>query len=193
MSSRCFIVRDEPRRTVARSLGRLGTVRPPVWYVNAAFRTLRAFVPALARPDDAFAAAWLPAREFDLYRGMDRRDRDHACRVARRVLAVEPQVPATVVRAALLHDVGKSAAPYRAWERIAVHLYRPRRPHGRPAAPAAGTLAAAWQWHQAHPVRGATMILAAGGDPEVAALVRQHHDPDGSVGADIIRAVDAAT
>ncbi len=168
-------------------------MKPPVWYVNAAFRTLRAFVPALARPDDAFAATWLPACEFDLYRGMDRRDRDHACRVARRVLAVEPQVSAMVVRAALLHDVGKSAAPYRAWERIAVHLYRPWRPHGGAEVPAAGTLAAVWQWHQAHAARGASMILAAGGDPEVAALVRQHHDPDGPAGADLIRAVDAGT
>ena len=168
-------------------------MRPPVWYVNAALRTLRAFVPALARPDDAFAAAWLPPCEFDLYRGMDRRDRDHACRVARRVLAVEPQVSATVVRAALLHDVGKADAPYRAWQRIALHLYRPRRPSDRAPAPAAGTLAAAWQWHQAHAERGARMILAVGGDPAVAALVRQHHDPGAAAGADLIRAVDAST
>ncbi len=171
-------------------------MKPPGWFLNAGLRTLRAFVPSLARPDDDFAARWLPESELALYRRMDRRDRDHACRVARRVLEAQPRVPATVVRAALLHDVGKAEAPYRAWERVAVHLYRPRQPIGpgehAHTAPAGG-LAASWAWHRQHPERGAEMILAAGGDPEVAALVRRHHHPAGSRGAELIEAADAQT
>ena len=166
-------------------------MKPLAWYLNAAMRTLRAFVPALARPDDALAARWLPAAELTLYRRMDRRDRDHACRVARGLLAVEPRAPALLVRAALLHDVGKADRPYRPWERIAVHVYRPRR-GADPGSGGAG-LAALWRHHQAHPARGAAMILAAGGDPEVAALVRAHHDTDGPHELELLRRVDART
>ena len=171
--------------------GTLALVKPLAWYLNAAMRTLRAFVPALARPDDAFAEAWLPATEFALYRRMDRRDRDHACRVARGLLAVEPRAPALLVRAALLHDVGKADRPYRPWERIAVHVYRPGR--GAGAGVGGAGLAALWRHHQAHPARGAAMILAAGGDPEVAALVRAHHDADGPRELELLRRVDART
>lgn len=154
-------------------------------------RTLRAFVPALARPDDAFAALWLPPSEWALYQRMDRRDRDHGCRVARRLLAEAPQAPGELVRAALLHDVGKADRPYRAWERIAVHVYRPR-PGTEAAARGAG-LAALWRHHQEHPARGAAMILAGGGDPEVAALVRAHHDGAASSDLELLRRVDART
>jgi putative nucleotidyltransferase with HDIG domain len=164
-------------------------VRPAVWYLNAALRTVRAFAPVLARPDDAFAASWLPPSEYDLYRRMDRRDRDHACRVARALLASEPDASPHVVRAALLHDVGKSDRPYRAWERIAVHLYCP----ADAGAAAAGRLGRLWWHHRQHAERGATMIVAGGGDADVAELVRRHHDADGPAGSRSIRRVDERT
>ena len=154
-------------------------------------RTLRAFVPALARPDDAFAERWLPPPERALYERMDRRDRDHACRVARGLLAAQPQASAVLVRAAFLHDVGKADRPYRPWERIAVHVYRP--PRGTVQETGVAGLAASWRHHQEHPARGAAMILAAGGDPEVAAFVRVHHDRDGPSELELLRRVDART
>ena len=166
-------------------------VKSPVWFVNAARRTARAFVPSLARPDDAFAAAWLPPEEHVLYARMDPRDRDHACRVARAVLALAPEADPLVVRAALLHDVGKAEAPYRAWERIAVHVYTPaedvaERCYGR-------SLTAAWRRHRGHAERGAAIVLAAGGDARVAALVRAHHDADGPDGLALLQRADART
>lgn len=170
-------------------LGRLAHVRSPAWFVNAALRTARAFVPALARPDDTFAAAWLSQAEYALYLRMDRRDRDHACRVARALLAGGGEASATTVRAALLHDVGKSDRPYRAWERIAVHVYRPR----SASAAAPGRLERLWRHHQGHAERGATMIVAAGGDRAVAEIVRHHHDTDGPPGSRLIRSVDERT
>ncbi len=169
----------------------LGIVKPAAWYLNAALRTARAFVPGLARPDDAFAASWLPRVEHDLYLHMDARDRDHACRVARALLALAPDAEATLVRAALLHDVGKADAPYRAWERIAVHVYTPATDGSRSVPIRA--VEAAWRRHRDHAARGAAMILAAGGDPRVADLVRHHHDDDGPEGVALLRRVDART
>lgn len=169
----------------------LALVKPAAWFLNAALRTARAFVPGLARPDDAFAASWLPRVEFDLYQRMDVRDRDHACRVARALLAQAPDADSTLVRAALLHDVGKADAPYRAWERIVVHVYTPASDRSWRAPTRA--VANAWRRHRDHAARGAAMILAAGGDARVATLVRHHHDADGSEEAALLRRVDTRT
>jgi putative nucleotidyltransferase with HDIG domain len=139
-------------------------------------RTLRALAPGLARPADDWAAAWLADGERAAYLAMDPRDRDHGCRVARRLLALHPQAEAIGVRAALLHDVGKSARPYRVWERVLVHLWTP-------AADAAERFPAAWQaaWrtHREHARIGAVRLRDAGADPRVVELVARHHDPPG--------------
>ncbi len=152
-------------------------------------RTARAFAPALARPEDAFAEAWLPEPERALYRAMDVRDRDHGCRVARRLLRDHPDADPVWVRAALLHDVGKSVAPYRAWERIAVHLVRRDR---RPNAPR-GALGRAVERDRDHAAVGARMLAAAGADPRVVELVAEHHRPrTGDPAAAALAAADAA-
>ena len=152
-------------------------------------RTARAFVPSLARPDDAFAEAWLAEPERALYRAMDVRDRDHGCRVARRLLHDHPDAADTWVRAALLHDVGKSVAPYRAWERIAVHLVRRRATDG--AAPG-GALARAVARDREHAAVGARMLAAAGAEARVVDLVAGHHRPPGDPAAAALAAADAA-
>ncbi len=177
--------------TGAAGAGMLASVKPPAWYLNAALRTAKAFLPGLARPDDAFAASWLPRVEYDLYRLMDARDRDHACRVAHALLALAPDADPTLVRAALLHDVGKADTPYRAWERIVVHVYTPAS-DGSLRAPTRA-VSEALRRHREHAARGASMILAVGGDARVAALVRHHHDADGPEGVALLRRVDART
>lgn len=169
----------------------LAVVKSVAWYLNAAVRTVRAFVPGLARPDDAFAESWLPDVEHELYRRMDPRDRDHACRIARAVLDLDPDADATLVRAALLHDVGKADAPFRAWERIVVHLYTPSVDPGWRVGGAA--LADAWRRHRDHAARGAEMILEVGGDERVADLVRRHHDEGGPDDGELLRRVDERT
>jgi len=139
-------------------------------------RTLRGLAPGLARPADDWAAAWLEDGERAAYLAMDPRDRDHGCRVARRLLALHPQAEAIGVRAALLHDVGKSTRPYRVWERVMVHLWTP-------AAGTAERLPAAWQavWRtqREHARIGAERLRDAGVDPRVVDLVARHHDPPG--------------
>lgn len=152
----------------------LGGVKPWAWALNATRRTVRGVHPALARPDDGWAEAWLPAAEARLYRRMDPRDRDHAVRVARGLLARHPGAPAEVVRAALLHDVGKSGRRYNVLERIATHLVR-----WRPAADGPSLVGARGAWRTAarHAEYGADLIHRAGGSARVAELVARHERP----------------
>ncbi len=163
-------------------------MRPVRWFLNVVPRTLRAFVPALARPDDPFAREVLRPEEFALYLRMDPRDRHHGVAVARAVLARDPGAESVVLRAAILHDVGKSVAPYRAWERIAVHVLVPasRRPRR-------GALGDALRRHLEHAERGAELIRAAGGDARVADLVARHHHSDPEPHLALLRAADEAT
>lgn len=165
-------------------------MRRAAWFLNVVPRTLRAFLPALARPDDAFARQVLPEPELGLYLGMDPRDRHHGVAVARAVAARCGEPDPRLLRAALLHDVGKSRAPYRAWERIAVHLYTPREGRSRRLQ---APLHDAWERHRRHAAEGAAMILAAGGDPEVAALVARHHDAAGDARLTLLAEADGST
>lgn len=157
-----------------RTRARLCAVDAPRRWIALVARTVRAFVPVLARPDDAFAAAWLDPAELTLYRTMDPRDRDHACRVARRLLRDHTVADPTWVRAALLHDVGKASAPYRPIERIVVHVIRP-------GSTLAVRLPRPWsdavERQRVHAEAGARLVRAAGGDERVAALVASHHAP----------------
>ena len=157
--------------------------------VNLAARTFGAFFPATLEPDDAFAESRLSAAEYALYAAMDVRDRHHACRVARAVLAGVPAASDTLVRAALLHDVGKSGAHYRAWERILVHLYTPR---NLPREPRLSGLRGAWQRRLHHDHYGAELIRRAGGDAEVADIVARHHRPAGHAEAEQLKNVEEA-
>lgn len=159
-----------------------------MWYLNAARRTLRALLPSLARPDDAFARERLPGREYELYLAMDGRDRHHGCEVAKALLERHPGVSEVLVRAALLHDVGKAQRPYRVLERVLVHLL-PARP--LPPEPRLKGLAGALQVKRHHHLYGAQMIRSAGGSERVARLVADHHVAGGD--AELLRAIDDET
>lgn len=158
------------------SPGRLAPVNAARHLAGLVRRTLVGFAPGFARPDDAFALCWLEDREGEAYRAMDPRDREHACRVARRLLALHPDAEPHVVRAALLHDVGKAARPYRVWERVLVHVWTP-------GAATAGRLPTAWRdaWraHREHAAHGAAWLLGLGVDVRVVDLVARHHQPPG--------------
>ncbi|RDI95399.1 HD domain-containing protein [Meiothermus sp. QL-1] len=146
-------------------------------------RVYQAFLPHRARPDDAWALSELRVEEAHLYQAMDPRDREHAVRVAQRLLERYPEAPSFVVRAALLHDCGKALRPYRPLERILSGLV----PLEVPIEPLQKGLLGAWQIRQHHPEYGAARIL----DPEVAQLVREHHQPQ-SLWAQRLREVDEA-
>ena len=142
-------------------------------------RLLRAIHPALARPDDAWAAQKLPQTEYSVYVRMDARDREHAVRVAQKLLEVHPNASDILVRAALLHDCGKMLRRYIWLERIAVGLAQ------RPIAASSSPLREDWSTHNysaleirlLHPLLGAALVRLARGDARVAEIVQRHHNP----------------
>lgn len=133
-------------------------------------RLARSLHEAQACPDDAWAASLLEPGEAQVYQAMDARDREHACRVTRHLLAEHPQSRPELVAAALLHDCGKSVRPYRLSERVLTGLVPQR---WCVALPFVGALAV----RGSHPALGAHLILRAGGRRRVASLVAQHHTP----------------
>jgi putative nucleotidyltransferase with HDIG domain len=139
-------------------------------------RTARGLSSSWAHPDDGLAESVLVGAELEAYRSMDPRDRDHAGRVARSLLAEAPAADPIWVRAALLHDVGKAATPYRLWERILVHLWAPEPSVAERFPPA---LAAVWRRHRDHAALGADALRALGVDERVVDLVARHHDAPG--------------
>ncbi|TBH17652.1 HD domain-containing protein [Thermus thermamylovorans] len=143
-------------------------------------RLLRALFPRWERPDDAFALAFLQGEERALYLSMDPRDRAHGVRVARRLLRDHPEAPAYAVRAALLHDAGKALRPYRPLERVLTGLYAPP----LPPYPLRRGLLGAFQVRRHHPLYAAERIE----DPEVRALVLEHHRPQSLWGERLHRA-----
>lgn len=171
-------------------LGTLGVVSVWDWCTNAARRTARSLSEGQAAPDDDFARRALRPEELRLYLGMDARDRDHAVEVTRSLLTEFPDASPQLVRAALLHDVGKQVRPYRVWERILAHLWAPP---DVPAEPRLRGVRGAWQVRVHHASYGAAMLRAAGGSEEVARLIEQHDAPEPGSEAWKLHRVDGRT
>lgn len=160
------------------------------WALNAAVRTLQAAVPALADPDDEWALSVLDPAEARLYSAMPRSERAHAVQVARRVAARRPDAPRELLRASLLHDVGKTGSDNGALSRVLAHLLPEP---DVPSEPRRTGLSGTRQARRHHAAYGALMVLRASGDARVAWLVRHHHDPRGDEWAELIRACDELT
>lgn len=189
-----WIVATATERPRAVDSASMAASKRPVWYVNAARRTVLSLLPSFAKPDDVFARDQLEVAEYALYLRMDPRDRQHACEVARRLSAACPSVSPELLAAALLHDVGKSCLPFRLDQRILAHLL----PTGdTPPEPRLRGLAGALQVKRHHHAYGAAMVRSAGGRERVAALVAGHHGAtfgaSDHADAMLLRAVDDAT
>jgi putative nucleotidyltransferase with HDIG domain len=127
---------------------------------------------------DARAAEFLSPPLLRLFQRLGKAEGRHALDVA---LALEKQGyrDPNLLSAALLHDVGKTVAPPRLWERVAVVLGEHFLP--RHAARWAGGAPRGWRRpfvvHHRHAVWGAEMARGAGATPRTVALIRRHHAP----------------
>ncbi len=166
-------------------------LKPTVWYLNAAHRTLLAAVPALARPDDAWASAYLTSREFALFVSLPAQERAHGVEVARRLLRRSPRATSELIAAALLHDVGKLGTPQGALWRVLTHLL----PHAGAArsAPRLRGLAGARQARAHHATYGAELLRDAGSSARVVALVEGHHSAAGDPDLRLLQECDERT
>lgn len=145
---------------------------------NAATRLrqgVRALTVWLHPVDDQPARDLLSPELLALFRQMRASERQHSLNVYH-LLQQRGESDPRLLTAALLHDCGKRRAPYWLWERVIVVL--------------AGAVlpAAAARWGQGepvgwrrpfaikaqHPEWGAQQVAAAGADPVVIELIRQH-------------------
>ncbi|HET8985084.1 MAG TPA: HD domain-containing protein, partial [Trueperaceae bacterium] len=101
-------------------------------------------------------------------------ERGHGVEVAKRVLKSRPDASSALVRAALLHDVGKLGFASSVFERIGAHVLPAV---AVPAEPRLTGVAGARQARIHHPTYGEALVMAASGDRRVAELVRRHHEP----------------
>lgn len=152
-------------------------------YVGKVRRLLRSWREDSARPNDLWAERYLNPGERLIYRGMDARDREHACRVTAHLLRDHPKASPELIAAALLHDSGKSVRRYNVLERVLVGLVPQRLSTFLPPVGALGIRAA-------HPELGASLIAHAGGRPRVAQLVVRHHQSVGDPEAALLHHYD---
>lgn len=146
-------------------------------------RLLRSISHHQACPDDIWAKGYLTEGEWLVYRDMDPRDREHACRVAAALLRDYPHSSSEVVAAALLHDSGKSVRPYCVIERVLLGLI----PQAlSPLLPPFGPLGV----RASHPELGAELVARAGGRHRVAQLVLRHHASVGDPEARLLHLYD---
>lgn len=118
-----------------------------------------------------------------LFSSMPRTEQHHGVHVCR-VLEQRGFSDGDLLAAALLHDVGKTAAPLRLWERVTVVLverFAPRLAAEWADVPAAELVPVGLRRgcvvSRHHSVWGADLAAQAGASPRTAAWIRQHHGP----------------
>lgn len=152
-----------------------------------AVRVTYAFLPCFIKSNDNWAKTYLTTKEYQLYLSMDVRDRHHSYLVARELLKKHPNSTQVLVKAALLHDVGKSIIKYNPLGRILVHLYTPK---NLPQKPYYLGLKGIWQCHLHHAAYGAEMVRDIGGSEYLAKLIANHSLPQNNKEANILHKID---
>jgi putative nucleotidyltransferase with HDIG domain len=140
--------------------------------------------PSADQLDEVSSLLTLP--QMALFRQMHRSEQAHSIQVMAAVFHASDGVPdearRDLLRAALLHDVGKSRYPVRIWERVLIVLAKAFLP-GAVKHWGDGDAADVLGWRRAfavaqqHAAWGAQMATEAGASPLVTALIRRHQEP----------------
>ena len=156
---------------------------------------IRGMFARLKENDYTFIADYLTKPEFDLFKTMSRYDQKHALDVARFLAARGGSL--ILVRAGLLHDIGKAECPELTLIRRSVAVFLEWRAPAEAAVVAErgrGKLARALKVHKNHPELGAAKLETMDVDAYVAALVRWHQNGDAAAEAaedlELLRAAD---
>ncbi len=148
---------------------------------RAAYRVrqfFRALTAPLVREDPTPVERTLTPRQRALFFRMSPADQRHSLAVYRALEREGPQ-PHDLLVAALLHDVGKAAAPMPLWVRVAVVLLDRLAPRllDRLAAGEAQGWRRPFAVYRRHAEIGARWAAEAGCSPRAVALIRRHHQP----------------
>ncbi len=127
--------------------------------------------------DYTFIADYLTKDELDLFKSMSRYDRKHALDVGRYLSEHGAGMP--LIRAGLLHDIGKANCPELTLIRrsvcVAIEAYKPEEADVL-AKKGKGKLARAINVHKNHPELGARILEEMNADPYLIGLVRFHQN-----------------
>lgn len=157
------------------------------WDVRYLKRLLGMFKEHLSEAEQILLDQYLDDSGQFLFLQMGRVERYHALAVAQTVLQEAGyqrgiNLP-VLVKAALLHDVGKVEGDLNFWNRLAAGLIRRVKPDWREKYAQANrserwpAIRYGFYVDLMHPVRGSYMAQSLGIEPGVVELIRRHHDP----------------
>jgi putative nucleotidyltransferase with HDIG domain len=143
---------------------------------------VRQFTLALGAQSDHQTACdlseYLDARQQALFRGMPAMDRHH-CLAVFASLREAGHADPSLLRAALLHDVGKTVGPVRIWHRVVAVLVKALAPRQWETLEGqAGTWRYPFHVHRHHAELGAELARQAGYSPEAVWLIAHHEDQE---------------
>lgn len=145
---------------------------------------VRGLFARLTKNDYTFIADYLTPEELELFKSLSRYDRKHGVNVGRYLAAHGAGLP--LIRAGLLHDIGKTRCPELTLIRrsicVAIEAYKPTEAIVL-AEKGKGKLARALYIHQNHPELGAKLLEDLDSDQYLIGLVRFHQEGDGPVEA----------
>ncbi len=152
----------------------MGAVSRVIYRVGQGLRALTTW---LLPADDAQAERILSPELYALYRRMRRSERQHSLRVLRDLQAAGHDDPDLLV-AALLHDAGKSRAPFGVAAKTLVVLVRAIAPETvrRWGSGSARGWRRPFAVSVQHPAWGAALVAEAGGSPRAVELIARHQD-----------------
>jgi hypothetical protein len=145
---------------------------------------IRGMFASLSENDYTFIADYLTKPEFALFKTMSRYDQKHALDVARYL--AEDNAGTPLVRAGLLHDIGKAECPELTLVRRSVAVFLEWQAPAEAvvlAEAGRGKLARAMSVHRDHPALGAAKLDSLGVDAYIVALVRWHQNGEASAEA----------